>query len=687
MIPLPPARRSLLAMAALVVLTVATVAQEGKKAEQGTVLAKATIKLSSTADGKGDANLVARPNVPIKVYFFIDHNDAVRTKKYTVELVTPKGVRLAAPRTVEVIKGTPVPLTFDPPAPPKKEAPKKEEPAAKKDEAAPPPPGIPLPLTPEANGNLNFGFVARVKNDPPEENEAPLEIPFSVVVQEPADTYIDRPKVVLTGTAGAKGKGIAATVTATSKTPQVKFDPKVPVSLVFPQQPGIRASELRAGTYSRDLFNSGQSVQLSANNLPLTGKTNTVKFYLNVDGYERAFTYTLSVNRAIDPEATANEIKIDDPDKPVIRVYPIGTAKRDREIAAQVTAGTLAANPIYPTLPVKDLKFRVEVDSAPANSILEFRIDRSGKREFDAEDEKFELGGARDKKVWLETGGEGGVWTVSNTVTDHVRGVDVSALRGERPFQAVLKVPVVEAGKVVRYDDKAKVEYLLHVDDTPPPSDDVDFDYSRFPKRHVKGVPLKVWVRADDQESGVEKVTFYLGKPGPDGVIPKDAPSFVGVRDENPYRRALGLWVGEIQLPAPAPADPKADPKAPPPPAKGVDVTAVAENGVGLGTPKVVRIELVDPKGGTIQATVKRGTYPQANVEVTLRDAEGKEKGVVKTKADGIALFVNLPPGPYRLYAGKPDVSTGLIGNTVVTIPDPPLTTPMKIDLDLAKRR
>ncbi|HVK07541.1 MAG TPA: carboxypeptidase-like regulatory domain-containing protein, partial [Gemmataceae bacterium] len=124
-----------------------------------------------------------------------------------------------------------------------------------------------------------------------------------------------------------------------------------------------------------------------------------------------------------------------------------------------------------------------------------------------------------------------------------------------------------------------------------------------------------------------------------------------------------------------------------PAPPKAVEVTAVAENGVGLRTPRVVRIELVDPKGGTIAATIKRGGRPQAGVEVSLRDNEGKEKGVLKTDAKGVARFVNLPPGPYRLYAGKPDASTGLIGNTVATIPDPPPTRAIEIDLDLAKRR
>jgi hypothetical protein len=686
----PLARRRLLAAAGFFALAAAALAQDPPKAGAPAEYGKNTrakVTLSLTSKGSAPTTLTSRPNNQVKVFVVIDHDAPVPEKTYRVQLIGPKETTLAPAKTVTVTKGTPLPLAFEPPAP-KKDAPKKEEPAPKKDDAAPPAepaPGFPLPVTAPGDGTRSFKFIIRVTNDPPRAGETPDDFEQTLVVQNPP-AYIAEPQVYLTG-AGTRGKGVVATVKAEDKKPDPakpdapkvdEFVPKVPVNLVFPSQLGVRTTELRAGTYSRDIFRTGQTVELSANNLPLTRRTDKVKFHLDIDGYARAFTYTLDVNRLVSTTASENRIQPDPRVTPLVRLYPVSASKRARDISDQVTSGTLAT-PKYPTLPVKDLRFKIEVDNAPGNATLELKVDRAGNRSFAAPDETLELGGPRDVKVWLDPGTDGGLWTLTNAVADHVKGVDVSALRGAHALQAVLRIPNLPQ------EQWPRAEYTLLVDDTPPPAEDVDFDYTKFPKRHVKGVPLEVRVQADDPESEVEKVTFYLGKPGPDGKIPDGTPKFVGVR-QNVYGRDLNLWVAQVELPAPAPADPKAPP-APPAPPKAVEVTAVAENGVGLQTPRVVRIELVDPKGGTIHATVKRGGRPQADVEVTLRDAEGKEKGVVKTKADGVARFINLPPGPYRLYAGKPDASTGLIGNTVVTIPDPPLTRPMEIDLDMAKRR
>ena len=546
MTPLPPVRRPLLAVAGLFALTVAAFAQDAKEAK---------ITLSLTPDGKTPTTPVVRPNGQHKLFVVIDHTADLAEKTYKVQLIGPKETTLAAPKTVTVTKGKPLALAFEPPAP-KKDAPKKDEPAPKKDEepAAPkaePPPGFPLPATEETDGTRTFKFTVRVTNDPLKANEKPVDFPFTVVVMTPA-AYIDEPEVFLTGT--TRAKGISASVKATSKSPETDFVPKVPVVLAFPPQLGIRTTELRAGTYSRDLFKTGQKVELSANNLPLTRATEKVKFHLNVDGYLRAFTYTLDVNRAISSTASENRIQFDPRDTPVVRMYPVGTGKRARDISSQVSAGTLAT-PKYPTLPSKDLRFRVEVDRAPPNASLELKIDRTGNRTFSAPDETIPLGGPREVKVWVDPAGEGGAWTLSNTVADHVAGVDVSTLRGAHAFLAVLKIPGQPEEKWPR------AEYTLLVDETPPPGEDVDFDYTKFPTRHTKGVPLEVRVWADDPESEVEKVTFYLGKPGPDGKIPEDAPKFEGVR-QNVYGRGLNLWVGQIQTAGPGPGGPQGPARA-----------------------------------------------------------------------------------------------------------------------------
>ena len=197
-----------------------------------------------------------------------------------------------------------------------------------------------------------------------------------------------------------------------------------------------------------------------ANNLPLTRATDKVRFFLNVDGYLRAFTYTLDINRVVSSTSSENRIQPDPRDTPVVRMYPVSTSKRARDISMLISSGSLAT-PKYPTLPSKDLRFRIEVDSAPPNASLELKIDRAGNRTFSAPDETIPLGGPRDVKVWMEPGGEGGVWTLSNTVADHVTGVDVSTLRGAHALLAVLKIPDQPQEKWPR------TEYTLLVDDTP----------------------------------------------------------------------------------------------------------------------------------------------------------------------------------------------------------------------------
>lgn len=674
MTPFPPAPRTLLAAAGFLAVALAAPAADAK------------LTLSRTPDGKAPITApILRPNSQLKLFVVVENTSDLDEKSFRVTLDGPTGSGLSASKDIPVVKGKPVAVGFEPP-PPKKDAP---PPAPKKDaDPAPkaePPPGLPLPAV-LADGALRFQFTLKVWNLPKKDTDTPQdELPVTVVVQNPS-AYLDEPVVSRTGT--ARGKGVTAVVQASKATapkagaepPVLDLVPPVEVALVFPPQLGVKALELRAGTYSRKLFRTQQKVELSATDLPLTRAADLVKFNLTVDGVPRAYVYTLDAVRALDATGE-NRILPDPSDKPVVRLFPVSAAPRAQVLAARAVTGTLET-PRYPTLPSKDLRFRVEVDNAPPGSTLELRIDRTGNRKFADPDETIPLGLPREVKVWVDAAGADGLWTVSNTVGDHVAGVDVSDLRGPHTFQALLRVPKVEEKDFVR------AEYTLVVDETPPPGEEIDF--GGFPVRHTKGVPLPVYVSADDPESRVERVTVYLGKPGPDGKMPDDAPKFEAARQ----RYAGRLWLAQVQLPPPAPVPP-ADPKAPPvlkPPA-AVDVTAVAENGVGLTTTRVVRIQLVDPPLGTIRATVMRGSLVQPGVEVFLRDAEAKERGAAKTgtkgKDLGVAEFTGLQPGTYHLFAGKPDASTGQIGSVRVQVPEPTTSPPKAVDvtLDLKKRR
>ncbi|HVK08852.1 MAG TPA: hypothetical protein VM597_08765, partial [Gemmataceae bacterium] len=405
MTPFPPARRPLFAVAGFFALTAAVLAQDPKQDAPD-----AKVTLSLTADGTAGTTADVRPNNRLKVYVVLSHTaDLDRT--YRVQLIGPKEKALAAPKTVVVPAGKPVAIAFDPPAP-KKDAPKADAPAPKKDDdAAPkaePPPGFLLPVTEDKDNVRAFKFTVRVTSDPPKADMKPNDTPFTVIVSNPT-TYIDEPQVTVSG---ARGIGITANVRAKSNAPKAENDfvPKVPVNLVFPPQLGVRTTELRAGTYTRDLFKTGQEVRLSAENLPLTRVTDRAKFHLDVDGYARAFTYTLDLNRVLKGENADNRVPLDPADTPAVRLYPTGASRRDRDLAQRVTTGTLAT-PKYPTLPAKDLRFKVEVDRAPPRASLEIRIDRTGNRQFQAPDERIALGEPRDTKVYLEPGGVGGAWT------------------------------------------------------------------------------------------------------------------------------------------------------------------------------------------------------------------------------------------------------------------------------------
>ena len=103
----------------------------------------------------------------------------------------------------------------------------------------------------------------------------------------------------------------------------------------------------------------------------------------------------------------------------------------------------------------------------------------------------------------------------------------------------------------------------------------------------------------------------------------------------------------------------------------------------------MVRIELVEPLGGTLELTVLRGGRPQPDTPVTLVDADGKEKGAGKTDKKGVIRFTNLPPGVYKASALKEDASYGLAGFLATQIPDPPPppTKPIQETMNLVKRR
>src|SRR5262249_7210176 len=385
-----------------------------------------------------------------------------------------------------------------------------------------------------------FAFKVRVKDD---QGNPPAERTVRITIQHPSK-YLQEPDVTLEGT--GRRRDLTALITLKNE----PLIPPVDVKFEFPPQLGLKADARGAGSYRRKLEKPGQQVTMRAENLALTAVDVPVKFYFTVDGYPRAFNYSSNVRRAIEVNPAANKEKR--LTAPAVRLIPIGTGPKYQAMEARVVSGT-TTTPRVATLPTKELRFRVEVDNEAPGSVLGLRIARSGAlvRATDLDpDEVIDLGLAKDERVWLDPAGPDGALLATNTIGDHIATVDVSALRGSHELQAVLKEPDATSPTKVK---EFKSSYTLVVDDTPPPAGDIRL--GTFPKRLGRRQPLPVFVVASDAETAIGRVGVVLGKPGPDGKLPPDAP--VTFAERTP----LG-WVAQVPMPATPPPAP-----APPPPA------------------------------------------------------------------------------------------------------------------------
>jgi hypothetical protein len=601
-----------------------------------------------------------RPNT--KQSFFISlKNNALIPKTYTVVVQGLPGTPLALRESITLNRSETKIVAWKPPAPvePKKVLPKSEPKAdakeAKKDEPKPePPPGvelIPAKVT-DQDAALSHAFRVNVLDD--EGKPAAKEKTVYVSIQSPS-VYIDEPIVSTIET--GKGRGIKAIVKAKSRkendvTKEAAIVPPSHVALIFPPQLGLKTSALRAGSYQRSLGLTGQSVELTATDLPTVGPDGIVKFHINVDGYARAFTYAPDISREIFRDETKNrDTRLRDPG---VRLIPLnGTPREITALSARALSNPNDHLVAY-SLPNPALRFLVEVENEPSQATLLIKVDRSGRRDFRDPDEVINLGRPRDEHVYVDFGGPEGSIGVANSVSDRIASVDVSALRGLKEVQAVL----IDS----KQQEIASFVIDLHVDDTAPPLEEVLF--GKFPKRLVKGKTLPVSLTADDAESGIARVDFVLGKPGPDGKIPPEAP-------RTPAIKTVAGWTADVPVPT--------DKKAP------LEITAEVENEVGLKSVKTVRIELVDPPKGSIEGIVERGGRPQPEVPVTLRDAKGEVKGVAKTNAQGKYLFENVDPGAYRVIAAKPDAGAGTAGASSVQV-QPNVTKAVTADITLQRK-
>lgn len=376
--------------------------------------------------------------------------------------------------------------------------------------------------------------------------------------------------------------------------------PPIPADLVFParRMPGFIGVE--GGTFHGEIPNKQPLLPLTLFAEKIQSNPGGVDegiVYVNIDGVDRSFIFRGFFGRAADPSMPRGD------GRPAVRILT--------EPFAQASATF--------TVPI-------ETDNAPAGASLEVSLGRLVQNVFEA-DAVRRFPDARLRTIGLAT--QKGALVFEAAVRDWQAVFDTTRILGQRILRARL---LDETGIEIQ-----QVQQSILIASSSP-------GVVRFldpPAKVKRGSTIDVRARAQDTESGIAQVTFFLGKPV-DGKIPPGATTFAGV----PVDVSRAVWAARIPLPA--------DTKGP------IPVSVQFVNKIGLASFDSTAIEQAEVESeangpGKITGKVVEGPRAQPNVEVVLRDLKGVEKARTKTKADGSFTFDNVKPGRYSLFSIKPD--------------------------------
>lgn len=371
------------------------------------------------------------------------------------------------------------------------------------------------------------------------------------------------------------------------------------VELVLPPKriPGFISA--KDGNFRGAVPPPGEELLLYANNILLEAGTPLDGFiYLNVDGMDRAFIFRTTFARQGEPTTPQLD------DRPAIRLR----AEPFVQSAANYTVG-------------------VEVDNPPPGATVEMTLSQV-EGAFDVDVQK-KVPEARRQHIGFSPFSADGSLQFEAAIQDLSVPLNTSGIRGRRLLRVLL---FDNTGAEV---DEAEMTVVF--DDSPP-------DKIRFfdvPAQARKDQPLLVKATGSDNESGIAKVNFYIGKPV-DGKMPATALPIEGVPIADSDKTQ---WSAKIQL-TPALKGP-------------TDITVEFVNGVGLSSFATTTIDVTDGENkgpGKIKGVVLEGARPQPNLIVVLH--EGKEKTTDKdqktmTKPDGTFEFDGVAPGSYTVSTFK----------------------------------
>src|SRR5262249_48894914 len=209
-----------------------------------------------------------------------------------------------------------------------------------------------------------------------------IELPVTVELRQPY-AYVEEPTVTVT-----RDMSDVRQLDVTAKSTKEFSGPPSVLELAFPPQPNIRSEALRGGTYRRSITTGEQTLNLKAKPLPLADTADQhVLFYVNVDGFARAFIYRPDFSRSADRGV------LDLVRRPAVRVLPVGA---DRPVL------------IISAKPAEKTPVRIEVDNAPVGSKVAIRLDRSGTGVFSGADEVKVLESSREEHVYVDPEGPDG---------------------------------------------------------------------------------------------------------------------------------------------------------------------------------------------------------------------------------------------------------------------------------------
>jgi hypothetical protein len=386
---------------------------------------------------------------------------------------------------------------------------------------------------------------------------------------------------------------------------------KCPIKLVL--GPELTAP-VKKGPYSQVLTKPGEVVELYADNLAFTSPLiREGRVYLNVDGYERAFAYpvTLAGSGDIDPVALG---------------------------------GTVGARIVVPRYTKASPKFPVpiEMDGPLAtNYRVEVGIDRAGAKE---QFQTVNFPGLRQQKVRLSYAPSGDLHFYAD-VRDWQAEYDTRGIFGNFWLRVSVfkKDELIELTipKEVRPDiaeqepgtDSKRVFAMVNQDESSPEG----VAFVDLPKEWRLFKPLLVQARIrarEEHQAPIDTVTFIKGKLPADGKI--DPEAVLGVSEFDPKRNEALL-----QLPAQEEVS-------------ALEMTVVFTTKTGARAAKMGKVLFKDysTKGiCTIKGSLMVGQLGQPGRPITLFDAGGAPKDVVKTDAKGNYAFEKVPPGNYTISA------------------------------------